>query len=335
MTPEDKRRLFELFGAYTDGTITEAEHHELQETLSASPEARRLWFLHNDVEQRLYAFASSSSFDGMNTDEIGKEELSAEVKEELTAPSHNVSTVADRSKWQSFSPLLGAVSGAAFGVLVSSLVFWAIALPRGLAAPAAVSQQTPLLQDSFEAPGLSCQLGFPSEYGRWGGRPAHVVGPDGSVQPEEGQHMLRFEPGMRRGKLERVFYVIDLTEHQAATHGDVLHVEVSGALHAGTDGKRTCWNLRAAAFAEEPKEINPEWMEHLWHSIDEHSLAHAARGYNTAETDPNVWQKFTYTIDVPATAHRLVIAFGALTQSPGDPIAYYLDNVHVSLLGTR
>ena len=42
--------LIRLFGALSDGTISEAEHQRLQETLRGSAEARRLWFVYNDIE---------------------------------------------------------------------------------------------------------------------------------------------------------------------------------------------------------------------------------------------------------------------------------------------
>ncbi|MDB5343641.1 MAG: Redoxin domain protein [Schlesneria sp.] len=50
MTPDHKSRLLDLFVAWTQATITEAEDRELQAALRTDVEARRLWFLHQDLE---------------------------------------------------------------------------------------------------------------------------------------------------------------------------------------------------------------------------------------------------------------------------------------------
>lgn len=55
MTPEQKNRLFILFHAYTTETLTREEHAELQDRLRADSEARRLWFVHQDIEAGIRA----------------------------------------------------------------------------------------------------------------------------------------------------------------------------------------------------------------------------------------------------------------------------------------
>jgi hypothetical protein len=55
MTPGQRKRLFELFAAHSADLLTPGEHAELQETLRREAEARRLWFLHQDVELGLHA----------------------------------------------------------------------------------------------------------------------------------------------------------------------------------------------------------------------------------------------------------------------------------------
>jgi thioredoxin-dependent peroxiredoxin len=50
MTPDQQNRLLELFAAFSQETLTEAELRELQTVLHADVEARRLWFLHQDLE---------------------------------------------------------------------------------------------------------------------------------------------------------------------------------------------------------------------------------------------------------------------------------------------
>jgi ferric-dicitrate binding protein FerR (iron transport regulator) len=49
----DLDELFRLFGGLTHGTITQEEHRRLQDILANDAEARRLWFLHSDMERGL------------------------------------------------------------------------------------------------------------------------------------------------------------------------------------------------------------------------------------------------------------------------------------------
>ena len=50
MTLDQQNHLLELFTAFSQGTLTEAEHRELQAVLRTDIEARRFWFLHQDLE---------------------------------------------------------------------------------------------------------------------------------------------------------------------------------------------------------------------------------------------------------------------------------------------
>ncbi len=50
MTPDQEGRLLDLFVAWTQETLTEADYRELEAVLRADVEARKLWFLHQDLE---------------------------------------------------------------------------------------------------------------------------------------------------------------------------------------------------------------------------------------------------------------------------------------------
>ncbi len=50
MTLDQQNHLLELFTAFSQGTLTEAEHQELQAVLRTDIEARKFWFLHQDLE---------------------------------------------------------------------------------------------------------------------------------------------------------------------------------------------------------------------------------------------------------------------------------------------
>ena len=52
-TRNPQHRWFELFGAASDGQLDTAQNEELQQILKTEPEARRLWYLFNDLEAGL------------------------------------------------------------------------------------------------------------------------------------------------------------------------------------------------------------------------------------------------------------------------------------------
>src|SRR4051794_30488411 len=57
----DPNRLHHLFGAHSDGTITPEEHAELENRLRNDPEARRQWFLHQDVDDGLHGIPQAGA----------------------------------------------------------------------------------------------------------------------------------------------------------------------------------------------------------------------------------------------------------------------------------
>ena len=50
MTPDQQSHLLELFAAFSQETLTEEQHRKLQDVLRADVEARRFWFLYQDLE---------------------------------------------------------------------------------------------------------------------------------------------------------------------------------------------------------------------------------------------------------------------------------------------
>ncbi len=58
MEGEDPVRMFQLFGAAVDGTIDAEQTAALESMLAGSPEARRLWFLHSDMDIALSEWAA-------------------------------------------------------------------------------------------------------------------------------------------------------------------------------------------------------------------------------------------------------------------------------------
>ena len=59
--PIDRETLFRLFGAISEGTITQEEAAMLEQALDSSQETRTLWFLYQDMELGLEEWAASRS----------------------------------------------------------------------------------------------------------------------------------------------------------------------------------------------------------------------------------------------------------------------------------
>ena len=72
MTLDQQNHLLELFTAYAQGTLTEGEHRELQAVLRTNIEARRFWFLHQDLELGLKCLTQVVT---RNEDQTGKGEF--------------------------------------------------------------------------------------------------------------------------------------------------------------------------------------------------------------------------------------------------------------------
>src|SRR5436190_986010 len=87
----DSYRLHQLFGTHSDGTITPEEHAELQERLRHDPKARRLWFLHQDVDDGLHGI--------------------------VHAPAATDTRKPSRSRWLQWRPLTAAAA-------VVAMAFW-------------------------------------------------------------------------------------------------------------------------------------------------------------------------------------------------------------------
>lgn len=86
MTPDQQNRLLHLFVARSQETLTDAEHEELQRVLRTDVEARRLWFLHQDLELGLKRLS-----------QIAKETVSIDVDPDVRLPAS--STISSRASW--------------------------------------------------------------------------------------------------------------------------------------------------------------------------------------------------------------------------------------------
>lgn len=132
-------RLHDLISHQTDGLITPEEHAELTAALADDPEARRVWFLRNDLDLGLMAAAEHS-----------REEI---VLPEMPA----VAAAPPRRNRQLAKPGIAvAAAGIMIGVCGASAV-WALTLPRA----GGTDTTTPVFSESFETGPTATVGGLP------------------------------------------------------------------------------------------------------------------------------------------------------------------------------
>ena len=90
MTLDQQNHLLELFTAFSQGTLTEGEHQELQAVLRTDVEARRFWFLHQDLELGLKCLTLVVTRNGDQTGKVefvGKGSADADVEPAIRLPT--------------------------------------------------------------------------------------------------------------------------------------------------------------------------------------------------------------------------------------------------------
>ncbi|MEI8016792.1 MAG: redoxin family protein [Schlesneria sp.] len=126
MTLDQQNHLLELFAAFEQGTLTEAEYRELQAVLRTDIEARRFWFLHQDLELGLKCLTQAVTRSGEkagNSEFIGTGSANADVGPDIRLPTSpanlsRVSTATRRNLTVSVATLLCLSAMAMFGLQI-------------------------------------------------------------------------------------------------------------------------------------------------------------------------------------------------------------------------
>jgi hypothetical protein len=294
MNPERKKRLFELFAGHAADTLTPEKHTELQAALRTDAEARRLWFVHQDIEM------------GLRTHHAAEP---AERAESMTVV-----------RWLSWRPLTAAAAGLMVGLLGAGLV-WAKVSPRPAMA-------IPLLTESFEDAAMARDRGFPNRINVWSGDlSAPGVAADG-VQPKDGGRMMILQPDPRR-KFSYAMRFIELAPEAEATPTGSRQVEAIVSFHGGATNSADRYQMHLAAFADGPAEAKA-----IWHgnNLDEEALQRVSKAVTVGPSMAG-WQTFRVTMDVPVGTRLVLISLAAaVADSDAPKTPHYLDDVQVRLI---
>jgi peroxiredoxin Q/BCP len=129
MTPNQEVRLLDLFVAWTQETLTEADYRELQAVLRADVDARKLWFLHQDLELGLQCLTQvvNEAADHQGEDlPVSKGAVNTDVEPGIHLPTSSanpsrVASLARRHPAMTAIALLCLSAMAMFGVHMWSL----------------------------------------------------------------------------------------------------------------------------------------------------------------------------------------------------------------------
>jgi hypothetical protein len=292
MNADQQKRLFQLFAAKSDDSITEAEHEELTQALRDDAEARRLWFVHQDVEL------------GLRT------QLKAVP---LKQPNPK--------QWLQWRPLTAAAAGIVFGMFCTSVVF-------GFVAQRGFEKKTPLAveQPSFEDAQMPLAKGFPDAAAHWGGDAAQVVTAENGVRAKEGKFMLRLEASPR-GSPRFVYQVLDLTSLPSSAGGEMREIEISASFAAADVESSMRCMLRAFAVSEAREHLDAAWIEHR-----DEAMASASRGLDvTPESQGWKTLSLKIQVPRAARSLVLFFGVRTPDKTL-PKAAHYLDDVQVSLI---
>jgi hypothetical protein len=323
MNPDRLPRLWELFAAHAEGTLDASQHAQLQDTLQSDPEARRLWFLYQDLELGLH------------------------TQLQARPPSLSALPAAPSNPWRLKRRLAAAVAaGIAFGALSTSALFATIG--------PLTARVTHLLRESFESGPAPLRSGMPLHPGIWGGDVSEVCGSVGEIKPASGTKMLRFLSAQYEGGLQTIGYnsdlhrIVDLSEHtKALSEGKGwITAQASFRASATSQQNRYLCGIELRALSELPTEGGENAM---WRRIfaDQRASLDAAgipqnssRRETALSPDAARWTLLRNDLPLPPGTRYVLVtlhavdAQSAARKAPAEEVQFpghVIDDIQISL----
>jgi hypothetical protein len=302
---KNQRELDDLLNGYLDGNLSEDDARTLSHQIEESPELRqRYWEL--------------ASIHGMVEQTMQSASLQATTGRESVEPER-------RTRISGLSRIKTGIAGLAIGVFSASVV-WAFNLPQDKKSEQEVRE---IVTESFEDPDTEFKGRFPSEAGKWFGEISSVSAKD-EIPPASGVRVAKFWD-KSKAKFTYARYLIDLDEYAKPGQNQSRSVRVEASFFASNPDESSVFQIRLAAFSQEPQEVRPIWnnQEVLFDQV----LQHVGRNHITKPGQKPDWQRLEASIEIPPGTRSLVISLGAGMDDPnGDKSSHYLDEVKVSLV---
>ncbi|MDA8990003.1 hypothetical protein N9H45_00575 [Opitutales bacterium] len=300
-----ERELDDLLNRYLNGNLSEEDARALSTQIEESAEVReRYWELasiHGMVEQTMQSVS-----------------LQATTGKDSAEPER-------RPRALGLSRIKTGIAGLAIGVFSASVV-WAFNLPQD-------NQPQPKIQEivseGFENPEQNFKRRFPYEAGKWFGDISSISA-DQATSSASGVRVAQFLDNPK-AKFAYARYLIDLESYAEVypTHTRSLRVDTS--FFASNMDDSSVFQIRLAAFSQEPQEVRPIWnnQEVLFDQV----LQHVGRNHTTQPGQDSEWHKLGASIEIPPGTRSVVISLGAgMVDSSDDKSNHYLDDVRVSLV---
>ncbi|MFN0079293.1 MAG: hypothetical protein ACKVY0_22740 [Prosthecobacter sp.] len=296
----------DLLQRHMAGLLTDDEAAVLQTRLKADTDLRRLYLHYMNLDVALEAQAGSR-------DRVIDLLRSAPLMESKPA-----------SRWHFWRPLTAAAAGLVFGLFSASMV-WAYALPM---AGRAVERTVSVLTEGFERADLTASRGFPRQANEWSGDVSAPVTAESGVAPIEGDRMARLEKAASSARrFSYAWRILDLAEHSTLDEAETRKVEVTVAFNTPGEARPLHYQIRLAAFSQEPGEVRRIWNHEpvLFDTV----LQHVGRNVITSADQPG-WQTVQASLELPPGTRSVVISLAAgAADDEQPPGSHYLDNVRV------
>ena len=297
--------LDDVLNKYLEGSLTEEEALALSNRIEQSSEVReRYWEL--------------ASIHGMVEQTMQTASLQATTGRESVEPER-------RTRVPGLSRIKTGIAGLTIGVFSASVV-WAFNLPQDKKSNKEVRE---IVTESFEEPDTEFKGRFPTVAGKWFGEISSVSAKD-EIPPASGVRVAQFIDNPK-AKFTYARYLIDLDEYAKPGQNQSRSVRVEASFFASNPDDSSVFQIRLAAFSQEPQEVRPIWnnQEVLFDQV----LQHVGRNHITKPGQKPDWQRLEASIEIPPGTRSLVISLGAGMVDPnGDKSNHYLDEVRVSLV---
>jgi hypothetical protein len=300
-----QRELDDLLNKYLDGSLSEVDARALSTQIEESAEVReRYWEL--------------ASIHGMVEQTMQTASLQATTGRESAEPER-------RPRVPGLSRIKTGIAGLAIGVFSASVV-WAFNLPQDKKSNQEVRE---IVTESFEDPDTEFKGRFPSEAGKWFGEISSISA-DEAILSASGVRVAQFIDNPK-AKFTYARYLVDLDEYAKPGQNQSRSVRVEASFFASNRDESSVFQIRLAAFSQEPQEVRPIWndQEVLFDQV----LQHVGRNHITKPGQKPDWQRLEASIEIPPGTRSLVISLGAGMVDPNaDKSNHYLDDIRVSLV---
>ena len=297
--------LDDLLNKYLEGNLSEEEALALSNRIEQSSEVReRYWEL--------------ASVHGMVEQTMQTASLQATTGRESAEPER-------RPRIPRLSRIKIGIAGLAIGVFSASVV-WAFKLPQDSQTRPKIEE---IVSESFENPEQNFKRRFPFEAGKWFGEIYSIPAGEG-ISSVSGVRVAQFLDNPK-AKFTYARYLIDLDEYAKPGQNQSRSVRVEASFIASNPDESSVFQIRLAAFSQEPQEVRPIWndQEVLFDQV----LQHVGRNHITKPGQKPDWQRLEASIDIPPGTRSVVISLGAgMVDSNADKSNHYHDDVRVSLV---